>query len=72
MVEEYRPNVVQVAIEREQTPPRLVAPDLDLVIITTGYEQRLRLVEIYSSHGSIVFFEAINECSHAIIPELDR
>lgn len=68
MVEKDRPHVVQVAVEREQTSPCLVAPDLDLVVITTGHEQRLRLVEIDASHRSIVFFEAINECSHAIIP----
>jgi hypothetical protein len=28
-------------------------------------------VEIDTSDGAIVFLEAINQCSHSVIPELD-
>lgn len=35
MVEEDSPHVVQMAVQREQTPPSLVGPHLDLVVITS-------------------------------------
>jgi len=38
VVEEDGANVVQVAIQREQTPSSLVGPDLDLVVIATRDE----------------------------------
>jgi hypothetical protein len=60
-----------MAIQCKQTPPSLVVPDLDLVIITTGDKQGLGRMEIDSSNGAIVFFEAINESSHAVVPKLD-
>jgi hypothetical protein len=68
MVKENGSHVIQMSIERKQTPARLVAPDLDLVVIAAGDEQRLSLVEVNTPNGSIVFFEAINECSHAVVP----
>jgi hypothetical protein len=60
-----------MTIQCEETPPSLVVPDLDLVIITTGDKQGLSRVEIDSSNGAIVFFETINQSSHAVIPQLD-
>jgi len=36
VVEEDGSNIVQVAVEGEQTAPGLIGPDLDLVVITTG------------------------------------
>jgi hypothetical protein len=60
-----------MAIQCEQTPPGLVVPDLNLVVVTTRHEQGLSRVEIDSSNGAIVFFKAINESPHAVIPELD-
>lgn len=38
VVEEDSADVVQVAVQREQTPPGLVGPDLDLVIIAARDE----------------------------------
>ena len=35
MVEEHCPHIVQVAIEREETPASLIRPDLNLVIISS-------------------------------------
>lgn len=71
MVEEHGTNIVKMAIEGEQAAPGLVRPNLDLVIITTGDEERLRLVEVDTSNWSIVLFESINQSSHSIIPKLN-
>ena len=68
MVEEYGPNVVQVAIEGEETSSALIRPDLDLVVVPTRYEQWLCLMEVYASNGAIVLLEPIYQGSHAIIP----
>jgi hypothetical protein len=68
MVKEDGPHVIQMSIERKQTSASLVAPDLDLVVIAARNEQWLGFVEVNASNGSIVFFEAINECSHAVVP----
>ena len=38
MVEEYGPNVIQMAIEGEETSSTLIRPDLDLVVIPPRYE----------------------------------
>ena len=45
---------------------------LDLVVVTSRDEQRLLLVEADASHGSIVFVELLNECAHAVVPQLDE
>jgi hypothetical protein len=71
MMEENGPNVVKMAIECKKAASCLVRPDLDLVIVTAGDEKRLCLVEIDSTDGPVVLFEAINQCSHSVIPELD-
>lgn len=68
MVEENGSNIIQMAIEREQASSTLIRPDLDLVIITPRYEQRLRLVEVDASDGPIMLLEPIYQGSHAIIP----
>ena len=68
MVKEDSPNVVQMTVEGEKTPPRLIRPDLYFVVVSTGYEQRLRLVEIDPSNRPIVLFEAVYQSTHPIIP----
>lgn len=68
MMEEHRSHVVQMTIEREQTPPSLVAPDLDLVVITAGHEEGLGRVEINASNGAVMFLKAINEGAHTVVP----
>ena len=68
MVEEYSPNVIQMAIEGEETSSALIRPDLDLVVITPGHEERLCLVEVYASDGSIMLLEPIYQSAHAIVP----
>lgn len=70
-MEENRAHIIQVAVQCEETPPGLVVPDLDLVVITAGHEQGLRRVEVNASDRTIMFFESIDECSHAVIPQLD-
>jgi hypothetical protein len=68
VVEEDGANIVEMAVEGKEAATSLERPDLDLVIITTGHEERLCLVEIDTSYGTIVFFEAVNQGSHAVIP----
>lgn len=63
-----RAHIIQVTIQGEQTPPSLVVPDLDLVIITGGHEQGLCWVEVDASDGTIVLFETVNEGSHTVVP----
>lgn len=41
MVEEDGTDVVQVAVEGEEAAPSLEGPDLDLVVVTARYEERL-------------------------------
>ncbi len=41
VVEENGSNVIQVPIQREQTPPGLQGPDLDLVVVTPRNEEGL-------------------------------
>lgn len=72
MVEEDGSHIVQVAVQREQTSPRLVRPDFDLVIIASRHEQRLRLVEVNASNRAVVLLKAVYERAHAVIPQLDR
>lgn len=72
MVEENSSDIVQMTVQREQTPPGLVRPDLDLVVVTARDEERLGVVEVDSSDWTVVLFEPINQGSHTVVPELDR
>lgn len=60
MVEEDGADIVEMAVEGEEAAASLERPDLDLVVVTTGNEERLCLVEIDTSYGAIVFFKAVN------------
>jgi len=71
VVEEDRPHIVQMAIERKQTPPCLVRPDLDLVVVPTRDKEGLRFVEVNASYWAVVLFEAIDQCAHAVVPQLN-
>jgi hypothetical protein len=68
MVEEHRPNVVEMAIKRKLAPSLLIGPDLDLVIVTAGHEERLGFVEVNASNWAIVFLETVDQGAHAIVP----
>jgi hypothetical protein len=68
VVEEDGADIVEMAIEGEEAATSLERPDLDLVVVTTGYEERLCLVEIDTSYRAVVFFEAVNQGTHAVVP----
>lgn len=68
MVEEDRPNVVQMPIEGEETTPSLIRPDLDLVVVPSRNKQRLRLMEVNTSYWPVMLFESVNECAHPVVP----
>jgi hypothetical protein len=70
-VEKHCAHIIQMTIQCEQASPSLVVPDLNLVIITSGHKQGLGRVEINASDWAIVFFESVNESSHAVVPQLD-
>jgi hypothetical protein len=68
VVEEDGADIVEMAVEGEEAATSLERPDLDLVIVTTGHEERLCLVEIDTSYRTIMFFKAVNQGSHTVIP----
>jgi len=49
----------------------LVIPDLNLVIVTSGHEERLRGVKVDAPDGPVVLVEAVEEGAHAVVPHLD-
>mmetsp|Transcript_11249 Transcript_11249/g.32344 ORF Transcript_11249/g.32344 Transcript_11249/m.32344 type:complete len:424 (-) Transcript_11249:228-1499(-) len=61
-------DVIQVAQQCEEAASELVIPDLDLVVITSGHDERLLQVEIHTAHGTIVLLETIDDGSDAVIP----
>jgi hypothetical protein len=68
MMKEDSPNIVQMSCQGKQTPLRVVIPNFDLIIVTTGYEHRLSLVKVDTANGAIMFLESINQCSHSVVP----
>ena len=71
MMEENGPDIVQMAIEGEETSSRLMRPDLDLVIVSSRHKERLSLVEVDSSYRAIMLLKTIDQSAHTIIPELN-
>jgi len=71
MMELYCADVVQVAKKGEEATPQLVVPYLNLIVITSRDEQRLRLVEVDATDRAFMLIKAVNECAHPIIPQLD-
>lgn len=67
-MKKYCSDVVQMAVESKETSPALIGPDLNLIVVTSRYEERLCFVEVYASDGTIMLFEAIYESPHTIIP----
>ena len=68
VVEEDGAHIIEMATEGEETSPRLQRPDLDLVVVASGDEERLCLVEVDAAHRAVVLFEAVDESSHAVVP----
>jgi hypothetical protein len=71
VVEENGSDVVKMAAQGEKAAPGLQRPDLDLVIVTSGHEEWLGLVEIDTTNGAIVLLESVDQRSHAVVPELN-
>ena len=51
-MEEDGTDIVEMAVEGEKTFASLVVPDLDFVIIATGYEERLSGMEGDATDGA--------------------
>ena len=67
-MEEDCAHVVQMPIKCEEASSRLMVPHFDLVVVSTAHEQRLCFVKVYPSYWAIVFFEAIYERAHSVVP----
>lgn len=70
-MEEYSPHIVKVAVECEQASSALIRPNLDLVVVSSRNEERLCFVKVYASDRTIMFLESVDQCTHAIVPQLD-
>lgn len=68
MMEENSPHVVQMPVQSEKTPSRLIRPNFDLVIIPTRNEERLRFVEINASNRAVMLLKSIDKSTHSIVP----
>lgn len=55
----------------KQTSVSFVIPHLDLVIISSGHEERLCDVEVDAPDGPVMLVEAVDECPHPVVPQLD-
>ena len=68
MVKKDSSYIVKVTIERKETSSGLIGPDFDLVVVSAGHEKRLCLMEIHPSYRAVMFFKAINQRAHPIVP----
>ena len=64
-------DVVKMASEGEEALPLLVVPNFDFVVISSGYEERLRLVKVDSPDRSFMFFKLVDDRFHGVINELN-
>lgn len=72
VMEDRRPDVVEMPEKREYASSLLVIPDLDLVVVTAGNEQRLLIVEAYAANWTIVLVEFVQQRAHPVVPQLDN
>jgi hypothetical protein len=70
-MELHSPNVVQVAEESEEATPQFIVPHLNLVVIPSRDEERLRLMEMDAPNRTFMLIKSVNQCAHSIIPQLD-
>lgn len=68
MVEEHRSHIIQMTVQSEEASSGLITPHLDLIVVTSGHKQGLGPMEINTPNRTVMFFETINECAHAIVP----
>jgi hypothetical protein len=68
MVEEDSANVVQMTIQGKEASASLIAPDLNLVIISTRNKEGLCLVKVNSPNWAIMLLKPVNQCAHSVVP----
>lgn len=71
MMEHRRADVIQMPQQREDAPPLLVVPHLDLEVVSAGNEKWLLAVECNSPNRSVMFIELFDQRTDAIVPQLD-
>lgn len=72
MMKHCGPDVIQVSQKSKDTSPLFIVPNFNLIIISARNKQRLLIMETYSSNGSVVFIEFVEQGAHAVIPQLDN
>lgn len=70
MVKEHRSHVVQMAVQGEETSSSLIRPYFDFVVVSTRNEERLCLMKVDASYGTIMLLESIDKGPHPVIPKL--
>lgn len=71
MMENCRPDVVQVAQQSENTAFLFVVPNLNFVVISSGHEEGLLRVEADATDRAVVLVELLQQRAHAVVPQLD-
>lgn len=59
MMEENSPHIVQMAVERKQTSPSLIGPDLDFVVVSPRNEKRLCFVKVNASYRTVMLLKTV-------------
>lgn len=68
LMEHSGPDVIEMTQQGEDASTLLVVPNLDLVIVAPGNEQRLLIVETYATYRSVVLVEFVEQGAHTIVP----
>ena len=63
-------DVIQVTQEGEETAAELVIPNLDLVVVTAGYDERFVQVEVDATDRTVVLLETVNDGTDAVVPSV--
>ena len=71
MVEEDGADIIKMTVQGKETPPRLIGPDLNLVIVAARDEEGLGFVKVDTPDGTVMLLESIYQSAHTIVPKLN-
>jgi hypothetical protein len=64
-------DIIQVTEKGEETATEFVIPHFNFVVVTAGNDEGLEEMEINTADWTVMLFESIDYCSHAVIPSID-
>ena len=70
-MELHRAHVIHVPLKSEHALLYLIVPHFDQVVVTTRHKHRLRLVEVYSAHRTIVVLVLVEEALSPVVEQVD-